>query len=235
MKNFKLNRLSQAIRIGVTAALAFVTGAAAAEKVAAPRAVFHATCYEAKPGMVEHVASMQEQIAKFKERGEFDKAEAFHQDMIANFMREKWAVEEHNLVTTVGLTDILDKYFKGSSYTAAWFCGLISSVSYSAIAVGDTMASHAGWTEAGGTNAPTYTGNRPALTFGTAAAGSLATSSASSYTFTGGGTIKGMFANTITTKDGTTGTLYNAVLFTGGDRIVVATDVVNVSVTYTAT
>lgn len=235
MKNFKLNRLSQAIRIGVTAALAFVTGAAAAEKVAAPRAVFTATCYEAKPGMQEIAANWQAQIASFKAMGRLQDAEDLHQHMMAELMQPKWSVTESNLVTTAGLTDILDKYFKGSSYTAAWFCGLISSVSYTAIAVGDTMASHAGWTEAGGTNAPTYTGNRPALTFGTAAAGSLATSSASSYTFTGGGTIKGMFANTITTKDGTTGTLYNAVLFTGGDRIVVATDVVNVSVTYTAT
>jgi hypothetical protein len=38
----------------------------------------------------------------------------------------------------------------------------------------------------------------------------------------------------VTTKDGTTGILYNAVNFTGGDRIVAASDVVNVSVTYTA-
>jgi hypothetical protein len=235
MKNFKLSRLSQAIRAGVAAALAVVAGSTAAQQVSAPHAIFHVDCYEAKPGMTAHVASMQEQIAKFKERGELDKAESFHQDMMARFMQPKWSLQEHNLVTTAGLTDILDKYFKGSSYTATWFCGLISSVSYSTIVVGDTMASHAGWTEAGGTNAPTYTGNRPALTFGTASAGSLATSSASSFTFGSTGTIKGMFANSVTTKDGTTGTLYNAVLFTGGDRAVVSTDVVNVSVTYTAT
>lgn len=234
MKNFKLNRLSQAIRIGVLASIAFVTGAQAVEKVGAPRAVYRATCYEAQPGKRDLVEALQDQIAKFKERGEFDKAEASHQQMMG-FMQEKWDVSQSNLVTTAGLTDILDKYFKGSSYTAAWFCGLVSSVSFTAYNVADTMSSHTGWTEAGGTNAPTYSGNRPALTFGTAASGSLATSSASSFTFTGAGTIKGMFATTVTTKDGTTGVLYNAVNFTGGDRIVANTDVVNVSVTFTAT
>jgi len=234
MKNFKLNRLSQAIRIGVMASLAFVTGAQAVEKVGAPRAVYRATCYEAIPEHKELVQSIQIQIAELKAKGRLADAEWLHQRMMGH-MREKWDVSQSNLVTTAGLTDILDKYFKGSSYTAAWFCGLVSSVSFSAYNAADTMSSHSGWLEAGGTNAPTYTGNRPALTFGTASAGSLATSSASSFTFTGAGTVKGMFATTVTTKDGTTGVLYNAVNFTGGDRIVANTDVVNVSVTFTAT
>lgn len=145
-----------------------------------------------------------------------------------------WSEVAYNLVTTVGKNDLLDKYFSGSAYTAAWFCGLISSVGFTAVSASDTMASHAGWTEAGGTNAPTYTGNRPALTFGAASAGSKSTSSASSFTFTGAGTIKGMFGTTVATKDGTTGILYNAVLFTGGDQPVANTNTVNVNVTYTA-
>ena len=146
----------------------------------------------------------------------------------------KWRDVSYNLVTTVGKNDLLDKYLAGSAYTAAWFCGLISSVSYTAIAAADTMASHAGWTEAGATNAPNYTGNRPALAFAAASGGSKATSSASSFTFSQAGTIKGMFGTSVTTKDGTTGILYNAVLFSGGDRTVAINDVVNVSVTYSA-
>jgi hypothetical protein len=146
----------------------------------------------------------------------------------------KWRDARYNLVTTAGKNDLLDKYLSGSSYTAAWFCGLISSVSFSTIAAGDTMSSHAGWTESGATNAPNYSGNRPSLAFASASGGSKSTSSPSSFTFSNSGTIKGMFACSVATKDGTTGVLYNAVLFSGGDRAVVNTDVVNVSVTYSA-
>lgn len=125
-----------------------------------------------------------------------------------------------NLVTTVGKNDLLDKYFAGSAYTATWFAGIVSSVSFSAYAAADTMASHAGWTEAGATNAPNYTGNRPAITFGAAAAGVKASSSIPSVTFSAGGTVKGLFCTSITTKDGTTGILYSAGNFTSGDAVV---------------
>jgi len=141
-----------------------------------------------------------------------------------------------NVVTDVGANDLLDKYFAGSSYTAAFFVGLISSVSFSAVAAANTMSSHSGWTEAGPTNAPNYSaGTRPSLTMGTAASSrSKVASAAASFTFSGGGTIKGMFTTTNSTKDGTTGILYNAVLFTGGDRVVASSDVVNVTPTFTA-
>src|SRR5947209_12911309 len=33
----------------------------------------------------------------------------------------RWHVRFHNLVTTAGKNDLLDKYFKGSAYTATWF------------------------------------------------------------------------------------------------------------------
>jgi len=59
-----------------------------------------------------------------------------------------------NLVTTVGKNYLLDNGLAGSSYTAAFYLGLISSTSYSAVAAGDTMSSHAGWLEAGNANTP---------------------------------------------------------------------------------
>jgi hypothetical protein len=143
----------------------------------------------------------------------------------------QWADAVHNTVTTPGKNDILDKYFAGSGYTAAWYLGLISSVSYSAIAAADTMSSHAGWTEAGATNAPNYSSPaaRGTMAFSAASGGSKALSAALAYTMSGAGTLKGAFATTVSTKDGTTGILYSAGLFSGGDRTVASSDVVNVS------
>ncbi|MGB1639443.1 MAG: hypothetical protein ACPHCV_00665, partial [Pseudohongiellaceae bacterium] len=38
--------------------------------------------------------------------------------------QEKWREERDNLIVDVGLNDLLDKYLKGSSYTAAWYVGI---------------------------------------------------------------------------------------------------------------
>jgi len=148
----------------------------------------------------------------------------------------KWEEKVRNTVMTGGKNDLLDKYFEGATYTAAWFFGLISSVGYSAIAVGDTMSSHAGWTEAGPTNAPNYSqGTRPAISLGNAAAGVKSTDAASVFSITATGTVKGAFVTSVSTKDGTTGVLYSAALFSGGDRAVLNTDTLNVTGSWTIT
>jgi hypothetical protein len=144
--------------------------------------------------------------------------------------REKWRDTFKNLVTTVGKNDMLDKYLAGSAYTGAFYLGLISLVGYSAIAAADTMASHAGWTEAGATNAPAYSqGARPTAAWSAAAAGAKALSASLTFSITSAGTIKGSFLSTVATKDGTTGILFSAGLFTGGDKVVANGDSVSVS------
>lgn len=137
-----------------------------------------------------------------------------------------------NLVTTVGKNYLLDNGLAGSGYTAAFYMGLISSTSWSAVANGDTMSSHSGWLEAGAANAPTYSGARKTAAWSSASAGSKALSAGLVFTFTGSGTVKGPFLATNSTVDGTSGTLYSAGTFTGGDQPVVSTN--TLTVTYTA-
>lgn len=140
----------------------------------------------------------------------------------------KWVDYIDNLVTTAGKNDLLDKYLAGSAYTAAWYLGLIDSSGYTAVAAADTSASHAGWTE----NVNYSNATRPAPSWGSAAAGSKA-STATAFIINGaGGTIKGAFLISNSTKSGTTGVLYSAGLFSGGDRAVTSGDTLNV--TYTA-
>lgn len=142
----------------------------------------------------------------------------------------KWKDHINNLITTVGKNDLLDKYLAGSSYTAAFYLGLISSVSYSAVAAGDTMSSHAGWLEAGNANVPAYSqGARPTAAWSSASSGSKALSSGLVYTITSAGTLKGCFLTTVATKDGTTGILFSAGLFSGGDKPVSIADSLTVS------
>lgn len=143
--------------------------------------------------------------------------------------KEKWRDVIHNLVTTVGKNDILDKYLKGSSYTQTIVMGLKGA---GTAAAGDTQASHGGWTERGGTNAPAYTGNRKAVTMGSASSGS-SVSPTQAFAITSSGTVDGCFINNggSATKDDTTGVLFSAGDFSGGAKTVGNGDTVNVTYT----
>ena len=146
----------------------------------------------------------------------------------------KWREVIDNVVQTVGKNLALDTFLAGSAYTVTGpYMGLISSTSYSATAAGDTMASHAGWLEAGGTNAPTYSGNRKTAVWAAAASGSKALSAALSFAITSSGTVKGAFlvygSGALNTKDNTAGTLWSAGTFSTGDKAVVNGDTLNVN------
>ncbi len=144
--------------------------------------------------------------------------------------RLKWTEEVPNIVVNAGLNDVLDKYFKGSSYTAAFYVGLVDNAGWSAFAAGDIMSSHAGWTEF-----EDYAGaSRPTLTLGSVSSQSVNNSaSKATYAINDTGVIKGAFVTTVVTKGGTTGTLYSEAAF-GATRSVENGDTLNVTVTLTA-
>jgi hypothetical protein len=146
------------------------------------------------------------------------------------FARPMWVVEVPNTVVMAGLTDSIDKHFKGSSYTAAWYVGLVSGTP--TFAEGNTMATHAGWYEI----AP-YSGARPTLTLGTVSSGSVDNSASKAiYAITATTmVVGGAFLTTLPTAGQTSGTLYGGAAFTGGNRTVASGDTLNVTVTLSAT
>lgn len=139
----------------------------------------------------------------------------------------KWRDSFDNLVVNAGLNDLLDKYFKGSAYTAAHYVGLKLAGS---VVAGDTMASHAGWAESSAYSNAT----RPALTLGAVASQSVDNSaSKASFNINATATIAGCFTATDSTKGGTTGILYGAGDFAAA-KAVSNGDTLNVTVTLTA-
>lgn len=144
-----------------------------------------------------------------------------------------WAEEVRNLVTTQGLNDVLTKYFKGSSYTAAWFMGLVNNASFSAFAAGDTAAQIGGsnaWIEA-----TAYSESvRQTVTLGSASAGSIDNgASKATFSINGTVTIHGAFMASLSTKNGTTGVLYGEAALSS-DRALLSGDTLTVQVTLTA-
>jgi len=142
----------------------------------------------------------------------------------------KWEDTIKNLVVTVGRNDLLDKYFAGASYTAAWYMGLVDNSSFSAYAAGDTLASHAGWLEF-----LNYSGaNRATVGWNAASAGSKATT-VTTFNINGSGTVLGSLMCATqpknTASNGGAGILFSAGSFTGGSRAVVSGD--SLLVTYT--
>jgi hypothetical protein len=146
----------------------------------------------------------------------------------------KWVDDSKNLVVNVGLQYMAGTALDGSTARiTSWYLGLYGAASSNNPAAGDTMSSHAGWTEV-----TDYTeATRPAATFvaATTANPSVVTNSASKAQFTMNATVTvgGAFLTSNNTKGGTSGTLFSAKDFNSpGDRAVVSGDVVLVTYTF---
>ena len=142
----------------------------------------------------------------------------------------KWTAESKNLVVNVGLQYMAGTALDGAtSRITTWYVGLYGAGASNTPAAGDTMSSHAGWTE----NTTYSNATRPTATFAaaTTANPSVVTNSVSkaSFNINGTTTVGGAFLTSDNTKGGTTGTLFSASDFTGGDRSVVSGDVLQVT------
>ncbi len=120
-----------------------------------------------------------------------------------------------NDIVNQGKNDIFEVMFHDGTQIAStsWFLGLISNSGFSALAAGDTMSSHSGWTEATGYTQSTRVAWGP----GTAASQSITNASPAVFDMNATATIKGVFVTTNSTKGGTTGRLWSTALFTSGD------------------
>jgi len=151
---------------------------------------------------------------------------------------EKWSDTFHNLVMNGGVANMNGVYFALGTQSSTWYLGLVtgpaSGTTYSAT---DTLASHGATGSGGWTENTDYTGNRKAVTFGSATTAnpSVITNSASpsSFSINGTATIAGAFLCNVDT--GTSGVLFSAGDFTGGDKSVASGDTLNVTYTFSLT
>lgn len=144
----------------------------------------------------------------------------------------KWDFEDDNLVVNVGLQYMAGVALTGTSQITTWYLGLIEGPGVTTNA-GDTMSSHAGWTEfTGYSNTNRITASLAAATL---ADPSVVTNSSSvaSFNINATGTVGGAFLTSENTKGGTTGTLFSEKAFSSpGDRSVVSGDILSVSYTF---
>jgi len=144
--------------------------------------------------------------------------------------RLKWAEHiPHNLVPTEGLNHGISSEFKGSSYTAAWYIGLVDSSP--TFAAADTMAAHGGWTEITAYGED----NRQTLTLGSVAGGSAHNHAApGTFSINAAATIGGMFLCTDSTVGSANGTIGGEGAFASGNKTVGSGDALSVRVTVIA-
>lgn len=142
-----------------------------------------------------------------------------------------WRDVSKNLIVTTGRNALLDNTFNASGYTSAWYIGLTGNTP--SPAAGDTMGSHAGWTEVTAYDEATRQAYDPAA----ASSGSLTnTASKAIFTISSNDTaLGGVFCTSNNTKGGSTGTLFNCVAFSTGNQTLHDNDVLHVTLVVSLT
>lgn len=143
--------------------------------------------------------------------------------------KEKWREDISNLVVNAGLDHALDSTLAGGTQIATWYVGLTDGTP--TVAAGDTMSSHAGWTEVTAYSEAV----RQTFTAGAVSGQSVDNSaSTADFSINGTTTVGGCFITSVNTKSGTTGTLFSVGAFSGGDRSASNGDTLQVTYTLTS-
>lgn len=140
---------------------------------------------------------------------------------------EVWAAESQNVVTTEGGNYFLDKLLAGSSYTAAWYVGLVNTST--AVAITNTYAAK------GNTESTAYSNaTRVAASFAAASAKSKVAAS-NVFNINATDTITGVFLANVSTKGDSTANAGVNVLYSisllGTSKAVANTDTLTISYT----
>lgn len=147
----------------------------------------------------------------------------------------RWEDTAENMVTTLGLNSLLNVYLGDTTQLTAWYIGLIDNSGFTALAAGDTMAGHGGWSEVSGSNFSNS--SRPQWTPGSASAGAVVNVASVNYSMipSGTDTIYGMFLVSDNTKAGTAGVLFATAAFSGGTQATNSGDTLKITYTVSAT
>jgi hypothetical protein len=142
----------------------------------------------------------------------------------------KWEDEGRNLVVNVGLQHLLDVTFTGAAQVDPWYIGLVNGPgSGTTYDPGDTLSSHAGWTENSA-----YSGSRKEYDETRSSQTMSNSSSKAQFSITSDSqTLAGAFLCSV--SSGTAGTLFSAADFTGGDKAANNGDTLEVTYEITAT
>lgn len=142
-----------------------------------------------------------------------------------------WEDRFPNGVTNGGLNDILGVQFNTVTQKTAWYFGLLDD--NPTLSAGDTMSSHAGWTEATEYDEAT----RQQWTPLSVASQTISNTDPATVTIDSGGglTVAGAFLTSNSTKGGTTGILWATGLFTAGDQVLADNQVFKINYQCTMT
>lgn len=142
---------------------------------------------------------------------------------------QEYNFEFDNAVVNEGLDELLEMALAAGTQESTWYVGLTDSTP--TVAAGDTMASHTGWSEVTGYDEAARQTWTPGSVSGQSVDNSV---SKATFTITSDSTtIGGAFLTSVSTKGGTTGKLYAAGAFSGGDITLSSGSTLEITATFT--